>query len=71
MVLDAHQDIIGYDALVRSRIHPDHNEHGAFEGQEKEDVTSKVSDPPFTKEVIATKNPCSIDNFLIAELPIK
>jgi len=26
----------------------DHDEHGAFEGHEKEDITSKISDPPFT-----------------------
>ena len=47
-VLDTHQDIIGYDAPVISRILPDHSEHGAFEGHGKEDVTSKLSDPPFT-----------------------
>jgi len=47
-VLDIHQDIIGHYAPVRSRILPDHNEHGTFEGQGKEDVTSKVLDPPFT-----------------------
>ena len=46
--LDTHQDIIGHDTPVRSRILPDHNKHGAFEGHKKEDVTSKVSDPPFT-----------------------
>jgi len=47
-VLNTHQDIIGHNAPVMSRILPDHNEHGAFEGHGKEDVTSKVSDPPFT-----------------------
>jgi len=73
-VLDTHQDSIGYDAPVMSRILPDHNEHGAFEGHGKEDVTSKVSDPPsqiFFKEVTAKKNPCSLDDFLVVELPIK
>jgi len=50
-VLNTHQDIIGHDAPVKSRILPDHNEHGAFEGHRKEDVTSKVSDPPFTNLV--------------------
>ena len=47
-ILDTHQDIIEHDALVMSRILLDHNENGAFEGHGKEDVTSKVSDPPFT-----------------------
>jgi len=73
-VLDTHQDIIGHDALLRSQILPDHNEHGAFKGHVKEDVTSKVSDPPspiLFKEVTATKNSCSLDDFLVAELPIK
>ena len=51
MILDTHQEIIGHDAPVRSRILSDHNEHGAFEGHKKEDVTSKVSDPPFTNLV--------------------
>ena len=46
---DTHQDIIGHDAAIMSWILPDHNEHGTFEGHGKEDVTSKVSDPPFTK----------------------
>ena len=31
-VLGTHQDIIGHDALIMSRILPDHYEHGAFEG---------------------------------------
>ena len=48
MALDTHQNIIGHDASVRSRILPDHNEHDAFEGHGKENVTSKVSDSPFT-----------------------
>ena len=47
-ILDTHQDIIGHDAPVRSRILPNYNEHSTFEGHEKEDVTSKVPDPPFT-----------------------
>ena len=47
-VIDTHQDIIGHDTSIMSRILLDHNEHEAFEGHEKEDVTSKVSDPPFT-----------------------
>ena len=46
-VLETHQDIIGHDVLVRSRILLDHNEHGVFEGHGKEDVTSKVLDPLF------------------------
>ena len=29
-VLNTHQDIIGHDASVMSRILPDHNGHGAF-----------------------------------------
>jgi len=68
------QDIIGHDAPVMSRILPDRNEHGAFEGHEKEDVTSKVSilaSPILFKAVTATKNPCSLDDFLVVELPIK
>ena len=48
MVVDTYQDLIGHDAPVMSRILPDHNEHGTFEGHGKEDVTSKVLDPPFT-----------------------
>ena len=34
-IVDTHQDIIGYDAPLISRILPDHNEHGAIEGHEK------------------------------------
>jgi len=48
VILNTHQDIIGHNALIRSRILPDHNEHGTFEGHRKVDVTSKVSNPPFT-----------------------
>jgi len=47
-ILDTPQDIIGYDAPVRSQILPDYSEHGAFEGHGKEDVTNKVPDSPFT-----------------------
>ena len=47
-VVDTHQDIIGHDVPVMSRILPDHNEYGAFESHGKEDITSKISDPPFT-----------------------
>ena len=50
-ILDTPQDIIGHDTLVWSRILPDYNEHSAFEGHGKEDVTSKVLDPPFTNFV--------------------
>ena len=74
VILDTHQDVIGHDAPVRPWILPDYNEHGTFEGHGKEDATSKVSDPPFTNLVErsdSTKNPCSLDDFLVAELPIK
>ena len=47
-VLDTHQDIIGHDAPIRSWILLTHNEHGTVEGHGKEDITSKVLDPPFT-----------------------
>ena len=50
-ILDTHKDITGYNAPVISRILPDHSEHGTFKGHEKEDVTSKVSDPLFTNLV--------------------
>jgi len=56
VVLDTHQDIIRHDALVRSQILLDHNEHGTFEGHGKDDVTSKVSDPPFTNLVQRSDN---------------
>ena len=55
-VLDTHQDIIGNDVPVNSRILPEHNEHGVSEGHGKEDVTSKVSDPPFTNLVQRSDN---------------
>ena len=44
-VVNVHQDLIGHDTPLMSRILPNHNEHSAFEGQGREDVTSKVSDP--------------------------
>jgi len=72
--LDAHQDIIGHNAPVRSQILPEYHEYDTFEGHGKDDVTSKVSNPPFTnlgQRCDATKNPCSLDDFLVAELPIK
>jgi len=53
---DTHQDIIGHDAPVMSRIFPDRKEHGAFEGHGKGDVTSKVSDPPFTNLIQRSDN---------------
>ena len=74
MILDTHQEIIGHNAPVRSRILPDYNEHGTFEGHGKEDVTSKVSDPPFTNLVQRSdsdENLCSLDDFLVSGLPIK
>jgi len=72
-VVDTHQDIIGHDALVMSRIFPDHDEHGTFEGHEYEDVTvrSRIFPSPILfKEVTAMKSPWSLDDFLVAELPI-
>ena len=51
MILDTHQDIIGHDAPVKSQILPDYDEHDALEGHKKENVTSKISDPPFTSLV--------------------
>ena len=48
VILDTHQDVIGHDTPVRSRIPLDYNEHDIFDGHRKEDVTSKVSDPLFT-----------------------
>ena len=55
-IAGTHQGLIGHDAPVMSRILPDHNEHGAFEGHGKEDVTSKVSDPPFTNVIERSDN---------------
>ena len=47
-IADTHQGLIGHDAPVMSWILPGHSEYDTFEGHGKEDVTSKVSDPPFT-----------------------
>ena len=47
-VVNTYQGLIGHDTPVISRILPAHNEHGAFEGHKKEDVTSKVSVLSFT-----------------------
>jgi len=55
-ILDTHQDVIGHDASVRSRVLPDYNEHDTFESQGIEDTTSKVSDPPFTNLVQRSDN---------------
>ena len=44
---------------------------GPLAGHWKEDVTCKVSNPPFTNltpEVTSTKNPCSLDDFLVVEM---
>ena len=48
MVTGTRQGLIGHDALVMPRVLYGHSGHGAFEGHGKEDVTSKVLDPPFT-----------------------
>ena len=75
MVIDTHQDLIGHDAPVMSRILPAHSEYSAFEGHEKEDVSpvrSRIPPSPILlKEVTAAKDPCSLVDFLVAELPIK
>ena len=55
-IFDTHHDIIGHDTPVMPRILPDHNEHGTFEGHGKEDVTSKVSDLPFTNLIQRSDN---------------
>jgi len=47
-VSDTRQGLIGHDAPVMPWVLHGHSGYGAFEGHEKEDVTSKVSDPPFT-----------------------
>ena len=47
-VIDTHQGLIGDDAPVMSRVLPGHSEYGTFEGHGKENVTSTVSDSPFT-----------------------
>ena len=74
MVLDTPQDIIGYDAPVMSQILPDRNEHDAFEvtGKRTSPVRSRILlSPILFKAVAAMKNPCSLDDFLVVELPIK
>ena len=48
MVNDSRQGLIGYDAPAMPRVLHVHSGYGGFEGYRKEDVTSKVSDPPFT-----------------------
>ena len=73
-VVDTHQDLIGHDAPVMSRILPGHNEHGAFKGHGKEDVTSKLLDPPFTNLVQRSdidEEPCLLDDFLVVRSFIK
>ena len=47
-VTGTRQGLIGYDAPVTPRVLHDHNGYGAFEGHRKENITSKVLDPPFT-----------------------
>jgi len=52
VVNDTRQGIIGYDALAMSWVCHGHSAYGGgygpLAGHGKEDVTSKVSDPPFT-----------------------
>ena len=48
MIVNTHQRLIRHDAPVMSRILPGHSEYGVSEGHMKEDVISRVSDPPFT-----------------------
>ena len=56
MVNDTRQGLIGHDAPVMSRVCHGHSGYGAgygsgygpLAGHGKEDVTCKVSDPPFT-----------------------
>jgi len=74
VVFDSPQDIIGHDAPVMSQILPDLNEHGACEVTKKRisPVRSRILPSPILfKAVIAMKNPCSLDDFLKVELPIK
>ena len=66
------QGPIEYDAPVMPRVLHDHSGYGAFEGHVKEDITSKslnLPSPILLKE--ATKNPCSLDDFLVVEMLIK
>ena len=46
-VVDTHQGLIGHEAPVMSQILHDHSGYGISKGHGEEDVTSKVSDPPF------------------------
>jgi len=50
-VTDIYQGLIGHDAPVMLRVRHSHSGYGgeydALEGLRKEDVTSKISDPPF------------------------
>jgi len=48
VVTGTRQGLIGHDAPVMPRVLHGHNGYGAFEGHRKEDITSKVLDPPFT-----------------------
>ena len=56
MVNDTREGLIGHDALALPRVYHGHSGYGGgygggygvLEGHRKEDVTSKVSDPPFT-----------------------
>jgi len=73
-VPNIHQDIIRYDAPVRSRILPDHNKYGAFEchGMRMSPLRPQILPSLILfKEVTARKNSCSLDDFLVAQLPIK
>ena len=51
MVNDTRQGLIGHDAPAMPWVRHGHSGYGGgyggFEGHRKEDVTSKVSDPPF------------------------
>ena len=51
-VIDTRQGVIGHDAPIMPQVRHGHSGYGGgydgFEGHWKEDVTSKVSDHPFT-----------------------
>ena len=51
------QGLIGYNALIMSWVLHGHSWYGTFEGHRKEDVTSKISDPPFTNRVQRSVGP--------------
>ena len=56
------------------RVLHGHSGYGAFEGHRKEDVTSKVSDSPFTnltQRSDSVEKPMLIDDFLVVEMLIK